>query len=205
MKTHSTARLHSYAEQGGEQEAPQAYVAVRWGADNETGTAKRLKATSFDNKGLSLIELIVTLVILSLLATLILPSAQLAVKRSKEFELRRTLRVMRTAIDDYKRTYDRAVEDKKLIASLNKSGAPETLQVLVEGYDFGGLTNYKKKFLRKIPVDPFNPPKPGEEPKWGLRSYVDQPDSTVWGGEDVYDVFSLSQETAIDGTKYKDW
>jgi len=168
-------------------------------------TQSSLLQSSLNNRGVSLIELVVTLVILSLLATLILPSAQLMVKRSKEFELRRTLRVMRMAIDEYKKTYDRAVDDKKLIASMNKSGAPETLQVLVEGYDFGGLTNYKKKFLRKVPPDPFNPPKPGEEPKWGMRSYVDQPDSTVWGGEDVYDVYSLSEETAIDGTKYKDW
>jgi len=205
MKTHSTARLHSYAEQGGEKEATQAYVAVCPGTDNEAGRAIRLMRTSCNNKGVSLVELIVTLVILSLLATLIIPSAQMTVKRSREMELRRTLRTMRMAIDEYKRTYDRAVEEKKLIASMNKSGAPETLQVLVEGYDFGGLTNYKKKFLRKIPADPFNRPMPGEEPKWGLRSYVDQPDSTVWGGEDVYDVYSLSEETAIDGTKYKDW
>ena len=164
-----------------------------------------MKTLSTNNKGVSLVELIVTLVILSLLATLIMPSVHMTIKRSKELELKRDLRTMRMAIDDYKRTYDRAIEDKKLIASVNKSGAPETLQVLVEGYDFGGLTNYKKKFLRKIPADPFNPPKPGEEPKWGMRSYVDKPDSTVWGGEDVYDVYSLSEETAIDGTKYKDW
>jgi general secretion pathway protein G len=157
-------------------------------------------------RGLSLIELIVTLVILTILASLIMPSAQMTAKRVKELELRRNLRVMRSAIDDFRKTYDRAVEEKKLIPSVNKpGGCPETLQQLVEGYDFGGLTNSKKKFLRKVPADPFNPPKPGEEPKWGLRSYSDKPDSTQWGGEDVFDVFSLSEETAIDGTKYKDW
>ncbi len=112
---------------------------------------------------------------------------------------------MRTAIDEYKKNYDQAITEKKILPVMDKSGYPETLQVLVEGYDFGGLTNYKKKFLRRIPVDPFNPPQPGEEPKWGLRSYTDQPDSSSWGGEDVYDVYSLSGETAIDGTKYKDW
>jgi general secretion pathway protein G len=157
------------------------------------------------NRGISLIELIVTLVILSILATLILPSAQMTMKRARELELRRDLRLLRTAIDDYKKTYDQAVINHNILASLDKSGYPETLQVLVEGYDFGGLVNYKKKFLRKIPVDPFNPPIPGEEPKWGLRSYTDQPDSTNWGGDDVYDVYSQSEETAIDGTKYKDW
>jgi len=162
--------------------------------------------TRLDNiRGISLIELIVTLIILSILSLLILPSAQMTMKRNREIELRRELRQIRTAIDEYRKTYDQAVIEKKLLDSLNKSHYPETLQVLVDGYDFGGLVNYKKKFLRRIPADPFNPPKPGEEPQWGLRSYVDQPDSTTWGGEDVYDVYSLSDGTAIDGTKYKDW
>jgi general secretion pathway protein G len=162
--------------------------------------------TRLDNiRGISLIELIVTLIILSVLSMLILPSAQMTMKRNREIELRRELRLIRTAIDDYRKTYDQAVIEKKLIDSLNKSHYPETLQVLVDGYDFGGLVNYKKKFLRRIPADPFNPAKPGEEPQWGLRSYADQPDSTTWGGEDVYDVYSLSEGTAIDGTKYKDW
>ncbi len=164
-----------------------------------------MKMLHGNRRGVSLIELIVTLVILSILAAVILPSAQMTMKRSRELELRRDLRTLRTALDNYKKTYDQAVADKKIVGTLDKSGYPETLQVLVDGYDFGGLTNYKVKFLRKIPVDPFNPPQPGEEPKWGLRSYNDQPDSNSWGGEDVYDVYSLSEETAIDGTKYKDW
>jgi general secretion pathway protein G len=156
-------------------------------------------------RGLSLVELIVTLTILTILAALVLPSAQLTAKRTKEIELRRNLRTIRTAIDRFKDDYDKAVAEKKMIPSANKTGYPESLKILVDGYDFGGLVNYKKKFLRRIPVDPFNPPNPGEEPKWGLRSYVDQPDSTNWGGEDVFDVYSLSDETAIDGSKYKDW
>lgn len=158
-----------------------------------------------NNRGVSLVELIVTLVILSFLAALVLPSAQMTAKRNKELELRRNLRTIRTAIDDYKKYYERAVADRKLMQVENKSGYPETLEQLVEGYDFGGLTNYKIKFLRRIPVDPFNPLKPGDDKQWGLRSYVDKPDSTNWGGEDVYDVYSLSEETAIDGSKYKDW
>jgi general secretion pathway protein G len=162
--------------------------------------------TRLDNiRGISLIELIVTLIILSILSLLILPSAQMTMKRNREIELIRELRQIRTAIDEYRKTYDQAVIEKKLLDSLNKSHYPETLQVLVDGYDFGGLVDYKKKFLRRIPADPFNPPKPGEEPQWGLRSYTDQPDSSTWGGEDVYDVYSLSGGTAIDGTKYKDW
>jgi len=164
-----------------------------------------MKIPRLDSRGLSLIELVVTVSILAILAALVLPSAQMTSKRLKELELRRELRTVRTALDDFKKTYDKAVDDKKIVASVNKSGYPETLEQMVEGYDFGGAVNYKKKFLRRIPVDPFNPPKPGEKPEWGLRSYVDQPDSTNWGGEDVYDIYSLSEETAIDGSHYKDW
>jgi general secretion pathway protein G len=154
---------------------------------------------------MSLIELVVTMVIISLLASLILPSARLTSTRVKEIELRRSLREIRTAIDNYKKYYDKAVDEKKIIPSLNKPGGyPETLQVLVDGFDFGGLVTYKVKFLRKIPHDPFHPVA-GDEPAWGMRSYEDQPDSTTWGGENVFDVYSLSDATAIDGTKYKDW
>lgn len=158
-----------------------------------------------DNKGLSIVELIATLTILSILALLILPSAQMISKRNKEIELRRNLRIIRMAIDDFKKTYDKGVDDHKIIPSQNKSGYPETLEQLVEGNDFGGVLQEKKKFLRKIPRDPFADNQNNKEHAWGLRSYADKPDSNIWGGEDVYDVYSLSEDTAIDGTKYKDW
>lgn len=158
-----------------------------------------------NNRGLSLIELIITLIILSILAAMIVPSAQMTSKRVKEIELRRDLRVMRTAIDDYQKAYAKAIAEAKKIDVLNKSGYPETLQLLVDGDDFGGLSSTKKKFLRRIPIDPFKTELKGGAPQWGLRSYKDNPDSTIWGGEDVFDVYSLSEETAIDGTKYKDW
>ncbi|HEX9024030.1 MAG TPA: type II secretion system protein [Geobacteraceae bacterium] len=164
-----------------------------------------MKRVLDNNLGLSLIELIVTMIILSILSAVILPSAQMTMKRTREIELRRELRELRTAIDNYRKMYDQAVLEKKLPDVKDKSDCPETLQVLVDGFDFGGLTTYKVKFLRRIPADPFNPPPPGEAPKWGLRSYEDEPDSSNWGGEDVFDVYSLSGETAIDGTKYKDW
>jgi general secretion pathway protein G len=158
-----------------------------------------------NNRGLSLIELVVTMVILGILSSLIIPSARMTSTRVKEIELKRNLREIRSAIDDYKKNYDKAVDEKKIIPSLNKPGGyPETLQVLVDGYDFGGLVNYKKKFLRRIPGDPMHPVKTGEEP-WGLRSFADEADSKSWGGQDVFDVYSLSDGTAIDGTKYKDW
>ncbi|GFE61607.1 type II secretion system protein [Geobacter sp. AOG2] len=156
-------------------------------------------------RGVSLIELIVTMTILAILASVVMPMMQMTAIRSRELELHRNLRVIRTAIDEFKKSYDKAVLEKKILPSLNKSGYPETLQQLVDGYDFGGLYSTKQKFLRRIPADPMNPPKPGEEPKWGMRSYADNPDSGMWGGEDVYDVYSLNEGTAIDGTKYKDW
>jgi general secretion pathway protein G len=156
-------------------------------------------------KGVTLLELIVAISILTILVAGIVPLTRMTAKRTREIELRQNLRIMRTAIDNFKKSYDKAVDDKKIVTTLNKSGYPETLRQLVDGYDFGGLYAYKKKFLRKIPVDPMNPPEPGEEPKWGLLSYSDQPDSKSWGGEDVYDVYSLSEGTALDGTKYKDW
>ena len=160
-----------------------------------------------NSSGLTLIELIVTVTIISVLSLLVMPMAQMTAKRTKELELKRNLRVVRNALDEYKISYDRAVEEKKIVPGLDQvvSGYPATLQELVDGKDFGGLYNYKKKFLRTIPADPFNPPKPDEEPEWSLRSYTDEPDSTAWGGEDVYDIHSLSKETAIDGTNYNEW
>jgi general secretion pathway protein G len=157
-----------------------------------------------DNSGVSLIELIVTLTILSILATLILPSIQMTSKRTKELELRRDLRTIRAAIDDFKKSADKITGPPP--SGLSKSGCPKTLGQLAEGTDFGDVNGTKKKFLRRIPVDPFHPVmgKDGA-PEWGLRSYTDSPDSTMWGGDDVYDIYSLSEDTAIDGTKYKDW
>ena len=157
-----------------------------------------------DKRGLSLIELVVTMVILTMLASLIVPSSQMAAKRTKEIELKRSLREVRTAIDEYKKNYDKAVSDQKTVQTLNATGYPKTLELLVEGDDFGGLVKEKKKFLRRIPKDPFYKAQEGE-PAWGMRSHADEPDSSSWGGEDVFDVYSLSDGVAIDGTNYKDW
>ena len=155
--------------------------------------------------GLSLVELIMTLSILSILAAVILPSAQLISKRNREIELRRNLRIIRNAIDDFKKTYEKGVAEKKIIQSLNKSGYPESFEKLVEGHDFGGLLPEKKKFLRRVPCDPFNSDKQIScEKSWGVRSYTDKECSDKLG-DDLYDVCSMSEETAIDGTKYKDW
>ncbi len=159
-----------------------------------------------NNRGVSLVELVVTLVILSILATLILPSAIMTSKRIKELELKRNLRTIRTALDDFKKSSDKEIEETKIIVQ-GKNGYPENLQELVDGHDFSGAVKVKKKFLRKIPDDPFHKVEQGadEKEKWGLRSYTDEPDKLDWGGEDVFDIYSKSEETAIDGTKYKDW
>ncbi len=127
--------------------------------------------------------------------------AEITVKRSKEIELRRALRTIRTAIDDYKADYQRAVIEKKIIAAIDESGYPKELEELVDGNDWGGMYPYKRKYLRRIPRDPFDTYDEG----WGMRSYADEPDTTVWGGEDVYDVFSQSEGIGLDGTPYNTW
>ncbi|HOP40198.1 MAG TPA: type II secretion system protein [Geobacteraceae bacterium] len=157
------------------------------------------------HSGVTLIELVVTVSILAILAAGIVPLTRMTAKRTKEVELRRNLRIIRTAIDDFKKSYDKAVDEKKIVGTVNRSGYPESLQQLVDGYDFGGVYAIPKKFLRRIPADPMNPPGSGQVAEWGLRSYLDEPDSTSWGGEDVYDIYSLSEGTAIDGSKYREW
>ncbi|WP_394713832.1 prepilin-type N-terminal cleavage/methylation domain-containing protein [uncultured Desulfuromonas sp.] len=153
------------------------------------------------DQGLSLIELVIALAILALLASLVLPMAEVTVTRTKELELRRVLRDIRTALDDYKADYDKAVAAKKIIANLADSGYPKQLEDLIEGRDWGGLYALPKKYLRRIPRDPFDRNLNG----WGMRSYLDDPDSDAWGGEDVYDVYSRIDKTALDGSYYRDW
>lgn len=139
--------------------------------------------------------------VLAILASAVLPLSELTVKRTKELELRRSLRQIRTAIDDYKSDYNKAVEEKKIIVVIGETGYPKELQDLVLGTDWEGLYPYTKKYLRRLPKDPFDPWGDG----WGMRSYEDDVDSSVWGGEDVYDVYSQSDDIALDGTIYRDW
>ncbi|NOZ77855.1 MAG: type II secretion system protein [Acidobacteria bacterium] len=146
-------------------------------------------------RGFTLAELVMVAALITILAGIVIPVAKYAVKRRKEAELRLDLRMMRNAIDEYKRLADQGMIQVKL----GTEGYPPTLETLVEGVKIVGKTT-KHKFLRRIPRDPMT----GEK-KWGLRSYQDEPDSTTWGGQDVYDVYTLSDGTAIDGTKYKDW
>ncbi|MBW2451172.1 MAG: type II secretion system protein [Deltaproteobacteria bacterium] len=139
--------------------------------------------------------------ILAVLASAVIPMAEMSATRSKELELRRALRDIRTAIDAYKDDFDRAVAEKKIIPAISETGYPKELEELVEGNDWKGLYPYKRKYLRRIPQDPFDEFDEG----WGTRSYRDDPDSTFSSGEDIYDVFSQSTRYALDGTPYNTW
>jgi len=146
-------------------------------------------------RGFTLAELVMVAALIAVLSTMALPVAKFTVKRRKEAELRLALRLMRNAIDEHKRLSDQGL----IPLTLGGEGYPEDLDVLVEGVDLVGQET-KRRFLRRIPWDPMT----GEQ-EWGKRSYQDDPDSDSWGSENLYDVYSLSDGTAIDGTKYKDW
>jgi general secretion pathway protein G len=143
--------------------------------------------------GFTLVELIVATAILVILTGLAVPMARISIKRDKERELRRDLWMMRDAIDRYKDAADRQAFQVKV----GTEGYPPDLQTLVDGVDVGGK---KLKFLRRIPIDPMT-----GSTDWGMRSMQDDPDSDSWDGNDVFDVFTKSQGTALDGTQYKDW
>jgi general secretion pathway protein G len=147
----------------------------------------------------------VTITILGILAAGVMPLIRNTAIRSKEVEARRNLRIIRIAIDDYKKTYDKMPDG--VGKPMNKSGYPETLQELVDGHDFGDVNTGKVKFLRRKVLNPLDPKSSTDDKQWGwgLRSYKDKPDSSTWGGEDVFDVYVPQDGTALDGTKYKEW
>jgi len=143
--------------------------------------------------GLTLVELIIVVTILAILAGAALPMAKFQVKRQKEKQLRYDLWEMRDAIDKYK-----DVADKGLIQTkADSNNYPPDLQTLVDGVE---IQTKKMRFLRSIPVDPMT-----KNADWGLRSNQDEPDSTSFGGQDVFDVYSKSDGTALDGSKYNTW
>jgi general secretion pathway protein G len=172
-----------------------------------TGTARA------DRRGFTLVEMLVTLTVLAILASAIVPIAKTAIQREKELELRRDLRQLREAIDSYKKLTD----EKKLETEEDSEGYPPDLETLVKGVEVeeaaqedpearaAGRTGSgsKKKlvrFLRRIPRDPMM-----GSMDWGLRSYQDDRGSDVWGEENVYDVYSKSRAKALDGTRYNEW
>lgn len=144
-------------------------------------------------RGLTLVELIVTVAILSILASAAIPIARFQVKREKEKMLRYDLWQMRAAIDAYKD----AADQHAFMTKVDSFNYPPDLQTLVNGVDVQGK---KVKFLRRIPVDPMT-----GNADWGMRSMQDDPSSDSWGGQNVFDVYSKSDGMALDGTKYSDW
>jgi len=144
-------------------------------------------------RGITLIELIIAIAIIGLLAGAAVPVVRVRVKRDKEIELRRDLWEMRDAIDRYKDAADRNAFQTKV----DSLGYPPDLQTLADGVDVQGR---KLRFLRRIPVDPMT-----GSAEWGMRSNQDDPDSTSWGGQNVFDVYTKSEGTGLDGTKYNTW
>jgi len=143
-------------------------------------------------QGFTLVELIVATAILAILVGMAVPIARNAVAREREHELRQDLWMIRDAIDRYKDAADRGAFQIKL----GSDGYPPDLDTLIKGVDVAGK---KLRFLRRLPVDPMS------KEEWGMRSTQDDKDSTSWGGQNVFDVYTKSDQTALDGTKYKDW
>lgn len=165
--------------------------------------------------GFSLIEMIVALTVLAILASAVMPVAKTSVQRDKEIELRRSLRIIREALDAYKKLAD----DKRIEIEDDSEGYPPDLETLVNGVEVkqktesgsastaaGGLGETGEsetkiiKFLRRVPIDPMT-----NSTDWGLRSFQDDPDEETWGEENVYDVYTKSRATALDGSKYREW
>jgi general secretion pathway protein G len=146
--------------------------------------------------GMTLLELIISCSILLILSSMALPIFRYAVIREKESELRYDLRTMKDAIDRYKELADQ----HKFRTEVGSDNYPPDLETLVTGVELGAGNDKKLRFLRKVPVDPMT-----GHADWGLRSTGDDSDSTNWGGKNVFDVYSKSTGTALDGTKYSDW
>ena len=151
-------------------------------------------------RGFTFVEIAVVAAIVAVLASAALPLASVTMKRTREIELRRNLREIRTAIDKFK---DAA--DQKLISpndvDNDADGYPPTLQILVDGVTPANDTSGRKlRYLRRVPIDPMT-----HSAEWGLRSSRDQPESRAWGGQNVYDVYTTFEGRALDGTNYRDW
>jgi general secretion pathway protein G len=151
-------------------------------------------------RGYSFVELLIVTAILFILASTVMPLMQVTSQRQRESELRSSLRQVRTAIDKFKDAVDNGrIAQTEL--SPGSEGYPPDLQTLVDGVPIqNDQSGAKLKFLRKIPIDPMT-----NSTEWGMRAYQDKPDATTWGRGNVFDVYSKSGGTALDGSKYKDW
>lgn len=149
--------------------------------------------------GTTFIEVLAVATILAILAAVALPLSRVTRQRQKEIELRRALREIRTAVDRFKDGVDRG-QIGGTDVKLGSEGYPESLETLVEGVNQVGRPGFKLKFMRRIPEDPFT-----GKAEWGMRCYQDDKDSSSWCGDNVFDVYTLAEGTALDGTKLKDW
>jgi general secretion pathway protein G len=155
------------------------------------------------SRGFTLLEIIIVITVLSILTAAAIPMVRNGIKRQREEDLRLNLRQLRQAIDRYREYNDRFNGGTIPIELKTQSGYPKDLKVLVDGFipaNVVGTSAAKIKFLRRMPEDPIT-----GNADWGLRSYKDEADAHSWGGEDVFDVYSKSDDTALNGTKYKDW
>ena len=163
-------------------------------------TMQRIRRSLANTRGFTFIELLVVSALLLVLASAAMPLAKVTMQRTREAELRRNLREIRTAIDKYKDAVDTGQIGATDVRA-GSEGYPPDLETLVEGVSVAGDASGRKlKFLRRVPIDPMT-----RSTDWGKRSYQDRPDSRSWGGQNVFDVYTTSGGTALDGTKYKDW
>lgn len=159
-----------------------------------------LPSVALAKEGFTFIELLIVSTILMIIASAVMPLARVTSQRTKEAELRRSLREIRTAIDKYKDAVDLGqIASTEL--KLGSEGYPPDLETLVEGVPVANDASGRKlKFLRRVPIDPMT-----NSTDWGQRSYQDRPDSASWGGQNVFDVYTKATGVGLDGTKYKDW
>ena len=156
----------------------------------------RCEHRSWRRSGYTMVELVLVTTLLVTLAAVAMPASKYTVRRAKEIELRQALRTMRNAIDEFKRYSDAGL----IPVELGTDGYPGELEVLIEGVDLVGQIDKQVRFLRRIPRDPMT-----GEYEWGMRSYQDDFDSTSWGGENIFDVYSQSEGVGLNKVPYKEW
>jgi len=157
-----------------------------------------------NRRGYTLIEMLVTVAIISILASMAMPYAKMTTVRNQELELKRSLREIRTALDTFHKDWKEG-RLNKLEAGASPDGYPKQLTQLVEGVRLSGKLEQRKKYLRRIPKDPFSDASLAAEQQWHYIGYRDSADAEQWNGIDIYDIRSQSERQALDKSSYRDW